>query len=117
VDPLCQPVCSFWAILPWTGFSLFITLLQNMLHHAALLSPMMESTSPMLGGIIFTAAGIYQWTPLKQTCLKRCRSPLGFILFRWRNALRGALFMGLEYSVYCMGCCGLLMGLLFVEAV
>ncbi|HEX2239023.1 MAG TPA: DUF2182 domain-containing protein, partial [Gammaproteobacteria bacterium] len=43
------------------------------------------------------------WTPLKQACLKRCRSPLGFILFCWRNGLRGALFMGLEHGVYCMG--------------
>lgn len=92
-------------IATWTGFSFFITLLQNMLHHAALLSPMMESTNPVLGGIIFTAAGIYQWTPLKQARLKRCRSPLGFILFRWRKGLRGALFMGLEHGVYCMGCC------------
>jgi predicted metal-binding membrane protein len=104
-------------VVVWIGFSFFITALQDMLHRGALLSPMMESTSPVLAGGLFIAAGLYQWTPLKHACLKRCRSPLDFILFRWRKGLRGALLMGLEHGAYCLGCCGVLMGLLFVGGV
>jgi predicted metal-binding membrane protein len=104
-------------IIIWTGFSLFATALQDIFHRAAFLSPMMESTSPVLGAGLFIAAGLYQWTPLKHACLKRCRSPLDFILFRWRRGVRGALLMGLEHGAYCLGCCGLLMGLLFVGGV
>ena len=54
------------------------------LQSAALLSPMMVSTSTILGGVLFVAAGIYQWTPLKYACLKHCRSPMAFIMGHWR---------------------------------
>lgn len=101
----------------WTGFSLLATLLQWTLRSAALLSPTMASTSAALGGLLLVGAGLYQWTPLKHACLKKCRSPLDFILFRWREGPGGALRMGLEHGVYCLGCCWVLMGLLFVGGV
>ena len=78
---------------------------------------MMMSTSPVLGGILLIAAGLFQWTPLKYACLSRCRSPLGFLMTEWRDGTRGALHMGLKHGAYCIGCCWMLMALLFVAGV
>jgi predicted metal-binding membrane protein len=104
-------------LLVWGGFSVVATLAQWGLHTAALLSPMMVSTSPMLGGLLLLAAGIFQWTPLKSTCLTQCRSPLGFLITEWREGAWGALLMGLRHGRYCVGCCWVLMALLFVAGV
>lgn len=101
----------------WTGFSVLATAVQWGLHEAALLSPMMVSASSALGGLLLVAAGIFQWTPLKRACLKRCRSPLGFLLADWQEGNAGALRMGLEHGSYCVGCCWALMALLFVAGV
>jgi predicted metal-binding membrane protein len=104
-------------LLVWGGFSVLATFAQWRLHTAALLSPMMVSTSPLLGGLLLLAAGLFQWTPLKSTCLTQCRSPLGFIMTEWREGAWGALQMGLRHGMYCVGCCGVLMALLFVAGV
>jgi predicted metal-binding membrane protein len=104
-------------LLVWGGFSVVATLAQWGLHTAALLSPMMVSTSPMLGGLLLLAAGLFQWTPLKSTCLTQCRSPLGFLMTEWREGTWGALLMGLRHGRYCVGCCWVLMALLFVAGV
>ncbi len=101
----------------WTAFSAAATLSQWGLHAAALLSPMMRSTSSLLGGALLIAAGIFQWTPLKYRCLSRCRSPLGFLLNEWRDGTCGAFVMGLRHGLFCLGCCWALMGLLFVTGV
>lgn len=101
----------------WTAFSAIATLVQGALLEAALLSPMMVSTSPVLGGALLMAAGAFQWTPLKRVCLDHCRSPLSVILNEWREGIRGAFVMGLRHGAYCTGCCWFLMGLLFVAGV
>lgn len=104
-------------LLLWGGFSVLATLAQWGLHTAALLSPMLVSTSPILGGVLLLAAGLFQWTPLKSTCLSQCRSPLGFLMTEWREGAWGALLMGLRHGIYCVGCCWVLMALLFVAGV
>ncbi|GIX48587.1 MAG: metal-binding protein [Candidatus Tectimicrobiota bacterium] len=104
-------------LLVWTAFSAVATLAQWGLHAAALLSPMMASRSPLLGGGLLLAAGIYQWTPLKYTCLRHCRTPLGFLMTDWREGAKGALAMGIKHGLYCTGCCWVLMALLFVAGV
>jgi predicted metal-binding membrane protein len=104
-------------LLVWGGFSVLATLVQWGLHTAALLSPMVVITSPMVGGLLLIAAGIFQWTPLKSTCLTQCRSPLGFIMTAWREGAWGALVMGLRHGSSCVGCCWVLMALLFVAGV
>jgi predicted metal-binding membrane protein len=76
-------------LLVWSAFSVVATGVQWGLHTAALLSPMMVSTSPALGGLLLLAAGIFQWTPLKSTCLTQCRSPLGFLTTEWREGVWG----------------------------
>lgn len=104
-------------LIVWTGFSALATLAQWGLHETALLSPMMVSTSPILGGLLLLTAGVYQWTPLKYACLKHCRSPLGFLMTDWREGPRGALIMGLRHGMFCTVCCWFLMALLFVAGV
>jgi predicted metal-binding membrane protein len=101
----------------WIGYSALAASAQWGLHAAALLSPAMASTSRLLGGGILIAAGIYQWTPLKRACLTSCRSPLAFIMTEWRDGRTGAWVMGLRHGLYCVGCCWVLMALLFVAGV
>ena len=101
----------------WSAFSLVATLLQWLLHRAGLLSPMMTTTSALLGGTTLVAAGIYQWTPLKTSCLRHCQSPLHFISTHWRAGTSGAFRMGWTHGRYCLGCCWILMCLLFVGGV
>ena len=104
-------------LIAWAAYSAAAATAQWVLHGLALVSPMMVSTSPYLGGGLLVAAGIFQWTPLKRACLTQCRSPIGFIMTEWREGPRGALVMGLRHGVYCVGCCWVLMALLFVAGV
>lgn len=101
----------------WAAFSLAAVALQYALEAAALLSPMMESSSVVLAAAILVMAGVYQWTPLKQACLRHCRSPLEFVMTQWREGRRGAFVMGARHGAYCVGCCWMLMLLLFVGGV
>ena len=73
----------------WAEFSLAATLAQWGLHSLALISPMMVGTSPLLGSLLLMAAGIYQWTPLKQACLRHCRTPLQFLPTCWQDGTAG----------------------------
>lgn len=66
------------------------------------------------GVLVF--AGIYQLTPLKYACLRRCRTPLDFLVTRWRRGRLGALKLGVEHGAYCVGCCWALMAVLVVAA-
>jgi len=106
-------------LVAWTGFSLLATAAQWALERAALLTPMMESASNMLGGIVLIVAGLYQWTPLKDACLSHCRAPLSFIMQHggFRGAPSGALKLGFSHGLYCIGCCWSIMALLFVGGV
>lgn len=101
----------------WAVFSVLATAVQRALGELLLLSPMMELTSPVTGAAVLIVAGVYQLTPLKQACLRACQSPLGFLMRRWRDGWRGAIRMGMEHGVYCLGCCWALMLLLFVGGV
>lgn len=104
-------------LVVWTAFSAAATLAQWGLHYAALLSPAMAATSPILSGGLLIAAGVFQLTPLKRACLKHCRSPLSFLIGEWRSGRVGAFVMGLRHGAWCLGCCWILMALLFVAGV
>jgi len=101
----------------WGGFSALAAGLQWGLERLGLLSPMMTTTSYRLGGAILIAAGLWQLSPVKGVCLRRCRSPMSFIAHGWRPGWLGAFRMGLEHGAYCLGCCWFLMGLLFFGGV
>lgn len=104
-------------IVTWGGFSLAATGLQWALQRSALLSAGMASTSALLGGVLLSAAGIWQLTPMKQVCLRHCRTPLHFLSLHWRDGRGGAFRMGMEHGAFCLGCCWVLMGLLFYGGV
>jgi predicted metal-binding membrane protein len=103
-------------LLVWGGFSLAAAALQWALERGELLS-MMESATALLSGAILIAAGLWQLTPLKQACLRHCRSPLHFLTHKFRAGGWGAVRMGLEHGLFCLGCCWFLMGLLFYGGV
>lgn len=104
-------------ILVWTVFSLAISVLQLLLQELALLTSMMASASPELSAAILVCAGVYQWSPLKKACLRKCQNPMEFFITRWRPGAHGAFRMGVEHGMYCVGCCWMLMALLFVAGV
>ena len=104
-------------LVAWTAFSFGATALQRALALMLLVSPMMEAVNSRVSAALLLVAGGYQWTPLKRACLRACRSPLGFLMGRWRAGSRGAFRMGLEHGSYCVGCCWALMLLLFAGGV
>jgi predicted metal-binding membrane protein len=97
----------------WTAFSLVAALLQAILLEARLITPMLVSASTALSAALLIAAGIYQFSPFKNVCLRHCRHPLEFFTMRWQAGALGAFRMGLDHGLYCLGCCWLLMLLLF----
>jgi predicted metal-binding membrane protein len=113
------PTAMFVAgyLIVWGGFSLAATAAEWALQQGALLSPMLGLVSSVLGGVVFILAGIYQFTPLKNVCLRHCRSPFTFVLNHWRDGWGGALHMGVSHGIYCLGCCWVLMALLFAVGV
>lgn len=102
----------------WAAFSLGAAVGQMWLEQTAVWSSMAMALKieAMAGGVLI-AAGVYQWTPLKHVCLKKCRSPFGFLATEWRDGLAGAVVMGWRHGLFCVGCCWALMALLFVAGV
>ena len=104
-------------VIAWTAFCVGATALQWALVRMALLSPGMMSSSVVLGAALLIAAGLYQWSPAKDVCLKHCQAPLVFIASQWRPGAGGAVRMGAAHGLFCVGCCWAIMGLLFVGGV
>jgi predicted metal-binding membrane protein len=102
----------------WLGFSILAVGLQAALEMAGLVSPMgMVLSSRWLAGGVLVAAGLYQFTPLKSACLAHCRSPVHWLSRHYRPRRLGAFRMGLFHGTFCLGCCWMLMLLLFVVGV
>jgi predicted metal-binding membrane protein len=106
-------------LLAWSAFALAATLLQWLLEKWALVTPMMAGTSRTLGGCTLICAGIYQWLPAKQACLSHCRAPLSFIQAHggFRPGVWPPVRLGILHGGYCIGCCWMLMFLLFAFGV
>jgi predicted metal-binding membrane protein len=105
-------------LLLWLGFSALAAALHWALERSTLLSPTaMGSQSKWLSAAVLIAAGIYQLSPLKNACLTQCRSPAQFLSRHWRPGAAGAVRLGLLHGAYCVGCCWVLMSLLFVGGV
>jgi predicted metal-binding membrane protein len=115
VAPTFVFVAGYLAV--WGLFSVAVTAAQWSLDQLALLSPMMVSASPVFGSALLIGAGLYQLTPYKDACLAHCRAPAHFISQHWHGGSAGAFRMGLDLGAYCLGCCWILMGLLFVGGV
>ena len=120
-NPAVRPATAsflFGYLAAWAGFSWLATLLQMILGQAGLVGPLrMASQSHRLSGAILLAVGLYQLSPVKEVCLNHCRNPAGFLIRHYRPGSLGAMRMGLVHGTYCIGCCWLLMALLFVGGV
>ncbi|KVC39598.1 metal-binding protein [Burkholderia diffusa] len=102
----------------WFAFSVAAAVLQTLLQPAGLISGMMLwSKSAVLSAIVLALAGAYQFSPLKQACLRQCRSPVRFLTTYWRPGVTGSFLLGVRHGAHCVGCCWLLMALLFVGGV
>ncbi len=111
----------FWLaggyLVVWAAFSIVATLLQWLLATSGLLTRMMEPASAFMSAALLAVAGVYQLTPLKQACLRACRSPLSFLMGNTRPGGIGTFRLGITHGVYCLGCCWALMLLLFAGGV
>ena len=106
IKPPWTPTGSFATgyLVIWAGFSAAATTLQWALERSGLLSAMMATTATWLGAVILIGAGLWQFAPFKQACLRYCRSPIGFLTGRWRGGSAGAFRMGLEHgAAHCLG--------------
>lgn len=104
-------------VVMWAAFSAIVTGAQWGLEASGLLSGIMVGTSAVLAAALLIAAGVWQLTPLKNACLRHCRSPIGFLSAHWRPGRTGAFRMGLVHGAFCLGCCWFLMALLFYGGV
>jgi predicted metal-binding membrane protein len=104
-------------LIVWAAFSFAATGVQWTLQAAGWLNPMIVSTSTALNASLLLIAGVYQFTPLKRVCLAKCSTPVGFLLGEWRRGVGGGFAMGLRHGSFCVGCCWVLMALLFVGGV
>jgi predicted metal-binding membrane protein len=100
--------------LVWAAFALLATLVHWAFERSALLDSAMASTSTVVGGLLFVAAGSYQWTRVKDLCLTQCQKPFAFVMGHggFRSDAPGSLMLGLRHGSYCLGCCWALMTLL-----
>ena len=101
-------------LLAWGGFSLAAMFLQWHLDAAGLLSETMALGNVILASTVLIAAEVYQWTPLKDACLRHCRSPTEFLVRHWHPGTLGAVRTGVRHGLFCLGCCWMLTALLFV---
>lgn len=96
----------------WLLFSIAAAAAQHLL-----ISPSMALEGNWTTSALFVIAGIYQLSPLKSACLRQCRSPAEFLTRHWQPGVAGAIRLGIRHGAYCVGCCWMLMALLFVGGV
>ncbi len=104
-------------LLTWTAFGLLAYSLYAGVRSLSIPALSWHRGGPYLAGGVLLAAAIYQLTPTKDACLRRCRSPLDFVLTHWRNGPAGALRLGVLHGAWCVGCCWGLMAALFALGV
>jgi len=111
IDPLLFALGYLGA---WSGFSVVAVLVQWGIHGAGWLGGDLLALRPTAAAVILILAGLYQLSPAKDTCLDKCRTPMGFFLANWRDGPGGAFLMGLHHGLFCIGCCWMLMLIMFV---
>ena len=105
-------------LVSWLAFSVVAAAFQQALQPAGLISDMMLwSRSRILSASVLALAGLYQFSAIKHACLTQCRTPIRFLTTYWRPGHAGSFTLGLRHGAYCVGCCWMLMALLFVGGV
>jgi predicted metal-binding membrane protein len=102
-------------LVVWAGFGAAAWLFDRGIHAAVDASPWLATHPQVIMGATLLAAGLWQFSPIRDRCLDECRSPLGFIVNRWRgvSARRESFAMGLAHGAFCIGCCWSLMLVMF----
>ncbi len=117
-EPVVSPfVLAGGYLAVWLGFAAVATLAQIGLTRAALIDPAMATVSGLFSGAIFIGAGAYQFSALKQACLRQCRNPFPFFFTNWSTTPRGVFRLGLRQGVFCLGCCWAMMAVMFAVGV
>lgn len=99
-------------LVTWAVFGLVVYVGQRGLAVVSQTLPAVEGRWPFIVAGVVLAAGLYQFSPLKERCLRQCRSPFSFLMVRWRPGLAGGLSLGVRHGAYCVGCCWALMAVL-----
>jgi predicted metal-binding membrane protein len=99
-------------LLIWGGFGLLVYIAHQAAATAAMALPGVREGWPIIVATVVAGAGVYQLSPLKELCLRQCRSPLSFLMERWRPGILGGLRLGVRHGAYCLGCCWALMAVL-----
>jgi predicted metal-binding membrane protein len=100
-------------VLLWSVFGALAFLGDVRLHHFVDATPWLEARPWLIAGSILALAGVFQFTPLKDRCLRECRHPGAFLVQHYRRGVKGALNLGLRHAAFCVGCCWALMLLMF----
>lgn len=98
-------------LVVWLACGVPVFAASLLLNRAGMANPLLANVLPRAVALVLVAAGLYQFSPLKQSCLRACRSPLGFLLGNWRSGYAGSLRIGLKHAASCVGCC---LGLMIV---
>jgi len=98
----------------WAAFSVTAAIIQMALRGSDMFTMGGTLATPLMAGILALIAGVYQFTPIKDACLKHCRHPLHYLLQHWKPGLAGAFPVGARHGLYCFGCCVAFMGLMFI---
>lgn len=114
---LCAYVFVAGYLLVWIAFGALAATVQIQLHRAAIMAMDMRLHFGAGSGLVLMIAGAFQWTPLKNACLRHCRSPIDALSRYWREGTLGALLAGVRHGGYCTGCCWSLMLILLVVGV
>jgi predicted metal-binding membrane protein len=104
-------------LLAWSAFSAAAAFAQCVLYRTSLLDGHSLSVGPWAGAVVLVAAAIFQLSPAKGACLSQCRAPVGYFMTEWREGHLGAAVMGLRHGVFCIGCCWLMMAVLFAVGI
>lgn len=97
----------------WAFLGLLAFAIARMIQTGLVEYPLLERYSGRFASVTLVSAGLYQLSPLKHACLRKCRLPLDFLLEKWRDGNGGALSVGLSHGLYCIGCCWGLMIVMF----
>ena len=104
-------------LVAWVAFSAGAAALQCVLFRAAVLDGHSLSIGPWAGAAVLLAAAAFQVSPAKEACLSQCRAPVGYFITEWREGRAGAVMMGLRHGSFCIGCCWMLMAVLFAVGI
>ena len=104
-------------LLAWVGYSAGAAALQCVLFRAAVLDGHSLSIGPWAGAAVLIGAAAFQLSPAKEACLSQCRAPVGYFITEWREGRAGAVMMGLRHGTFCIGCCWMLMAVLFAVGI